>query len=125
MIETKDGQVFKDGALVGVVEGETLVVPAKLHHKVVAQIEKETGLKVVVQAVEPKQPEDSNQPPEGSKQDDPPTPPEPPVEPATVTEEPEPPKDHRGDKTPAYVEWMFRNRPEEAAKRYANRKIER
>ena len=28
-----------------------------------------------------------------------------------------------GDKTPAYVEWMFKNKPEEAKKRYAGRKV--
>lgn len=28
-----------------------------------------------------------------------------------------------GDKTPAFVEWMFKHQPEEARKRYAGRKV--
>jgi hypothetical protein len=28
-----------------------------------------------------------------------------------------------GDKTPAYVEWMFKHKPEEAKKLYAGRKV--
>lgn len=98
MIETKDGQVYRDGALVGAVDGDKLIVAEKLHHKVQALLERETGLTVVGGA---------------------------PALPAPTTKEPEPPQDHRGDKTPAYIEWLHRNHPEEAAKRYANRKISR
>ncbi len=122
MIETKDGQLFKDGAPVGVVDGNKLVVPEKLHHKTREQIERETGLTVEVDpaAGNPATPPSTADP--GPLPLEPPAPPEPP---APKVEEPEPLKDHRGDKTPAFVEWLFRNRPEEAAKRYANRRIAR
>lgn len=40
----------------------------------------------------------------------------------TMNEPPE--QDPRmGDKTPAFVEWMFKHKPEEAKKRYGGRKV--
>ena len=46
--------------------------------------------------------------------------------PVEVAEEPTipppPPKDHRGDKTPAYVSWMFKYKPDEAKRLYTGRK---
>jgi hypothetical protein len=142
MIETKDGQVFRDGALIGAVDGNNLVVPDKLHHKTRDQIERETGLTVITAGVAPAaqslaQQETPKELPAGS-----------PFAVGTVEvivetgkeakeiieqgpqkakeiAEPEPQQDHRGDKTPAWVDWLHRHNPEGAAKRYANRKISR
>lgn len=133
MIEIKDGAAYRDGERIGTVEGQSLIVTEKLHHQVVKKLEKETGLTVVVQApvgsaenqgVTPDSPDLGATPDKPKEPETPPVePPEP--DPAPKIEEPEPPKDHRGDKTPAFVEWMFRNRPEEAATRYANRILSR
>ncbi|HWL54285.1 MAG TPA: hypothetical protein VNQ90_17730 [Chthoniobacteraceae bacterium] len=112
MIEIKDGAVYRDDEPIGTVDGDKLIVPEKLHHKVAEKIAKETGLTITVAT------------PDGNPQEPPAAPPKQPEPPAKV-EEPEPPKDYRGDKTPAFVDWMFRNRPQEAANRYANRKISR
>ncbi len=111
MIEIKDGAAYRDGERFGTVEGETIIVTEKLHHQVVKKVEKETGLKVVVDG----EADDGQQSPEDK--------PEQPLE--APKDDPEPPKDYRGDKTPAFINWMFRNHPEKAAKRYANRKFER
>ena len=41
----------------------------------------------------------------------------------TETNEPPEQDPRMGDKTPAFVEWMFKHKPEEAKKRYAGRKV--
>jgi hypothetical protein len=47
------------------------------------------------------------------------------VKPDALAEDPEPEQDHRwGDKTPAWAAWLQRNRPEEFAVRFRERKVQ-
>lgn len=142
MIEKKDGKVYRDGVLIGTVDGDKLIVPEKLHHQTVKKIEAETGLTITLGNAEGNA-GDMGNPISGQvgigNADIVVSSPASTVEDEGFAEEsaekvttsigisidPEPPKDHRGDKTPAYIDWLFRNRPEEANRRYANRKISR
>lgn len=105
MIIIENGIVKRDGEPVGNVVDNQVQVAKGLHHKVKAAIASIAGLPVV--EVDSLPASDSDEPIRNEK------------------EEPEPPQDHRGDKTPDWVEWLHRNRPEEAEQRYANRVISR
>lgn len=111
-IEIKDGAVLKDGAQVATYSAETKVVYSRkrLGPSVNKAIRECLGFKPVFDVGAPNAPAQVNKErTEGVSTDDIP---------------PAPEKTARdGDKTPAYVDWLRRHHPEEAAERYANRAV--
>lgn len=101
MIEKRDDTILMDGKAVGYIEDGVLKMTRGNAPK---RAEVEAFL--AGEAEEPVEAEDA----EESKPE--------------ISAEPEPPKGNptMGDKDPEVIAWWFRNRPDEAAKRYADRK---